>query len=74
VIRVRAVAPLLVATVLTVMAVLTVRGAGCEDPGRYEPRPGGYELVGGCIAPGDMVVPHRRPTEAPVDLDRPARG
>jgi hypothetical protein len=52
----RAIAPLLVAAVLTVIAVATVKSAGCDEPGRYVPVAGGYELVGGCIAPGDIVV------------------
>ena len=57
----RAIAPLLVAAVLTVIAVATVKSAGCDEPGRYVPVAGGYELVGGCIAPGDIVVPQPSP-------------
>ncbi len=72
--RVRAVAPLLAAAALTVIAVLTVRGAGCDDPGRYEPRGSGYELVGGCVAPGDIVVQRPAPPAPPVELGTPARG
>jgi hypothetical protein len=72
--RVRALAPILAAAALTVVAVLTVRGAGCDDPGRYELRGAGYELVGGCLAPGDFVVPEPKPTTPTVELDRPARG
>ena len=34
--RLRAIAPLLVAAVLTAIAVVTVKSAGCDDPGRYE--------------------------------------
>jgi hypothetical protein len=69
----RALVPLLAAGVLALLAVLTVRSAGCDDPGRYELRGGTYELVGGCIAPGDVLVPApapapaaAEPTEAPV--------
>jgi hypothetical protein len=69
--RLRALVPLLAAGVLAALAVLTVRSAGCDDPGRYELRGGAYELVGGCIAPGDVLVPHPTPT-APPDADAPA--
>lgn len=69
----RALVPLLAAGVLTLLAVLTVHSAGCDDPGRYELRGTGYELVGGCIAPGDVLVPAPAPappaaptSEAPV--------
>ena len=55
--RLRAIAPLLVAAALTAVAVATANGAGCADPGRYELGPNGYELVGGCIAAGDLMVP-----------------
>jgi len=72
--RVRAVAPLLAAAALTVVAVLTALRAGCDDPGRYEPRGSGYELVGGCVAPGDIVVPQPAPPGPAVELDAPARG
>ena len=61
--RLRTVAPLLVATVLALAAVFTVQHAACTDPGRYVPVDGGsYVLVGGCLAPGDIVVPDRAPT------------
>ncbi|GEL24452.1 hypothetical protein PSU4_34060 [Pseudonocardia sulfidoxydans NBRC 16205] len=70
--RLRAVVPLLAAGVLAVLAILTVRSAGCDDPGHYELRGGTYELVGGCIAPGDVLVP--QPTSTPpTDADAPAK-
>ncbi|MGH3566709.1 MAG: hypothetical protein ACRDRH_11890 [Pseudonocardia sp.] len=72
--RVRALAPLLAAVALAVVAVVTVRGAGCADPGRYESRTGGYELVGGCVAPGDIVVLNPGPPTPSADPDLPARG
>jgi hypothetical protein len=73
--RLRALAPLLVAAVLTAIAVLTVEGAGCDDPGRYELVAGGYELVGGCIAPGDIVLPDVEPsTPPPVRDAAPEKG
>ena len=72
--RVRVVAPVLAAAALTVVAVLTVQAAGCDDPGRYELRGAGYELVGGCLAPGDFVVPEPKPAAPSIELDRPARG
>lgn len=71
--RLRAIAPLMVAAALAAIAVATVQGAGCDDPGRYELRTGGYELVGGCIAPGDIIVPDSpsRPS-LPSDASLPA--
>lgn len=73
--QLRAIAPLLVAAVLAAIAVVTVKGAGCDDPGHYEPVAGGYELIGGCVAPGDIVVPHPTPL-APdaTDPAAPAKG
>jgi hypothetical protein len=62
--RLRAVAPLLVAAVLAGVAVFTVQRAGCDEPGRYEASATGYVLVGGCLAPGDIVV--RAPIAPPV--------
>lgn len=72
--RVRAVAPLLAAVALTVVAVVTVRGAGCDDPGHYESRAEGYELVGGCVAQGDIVVLNPVPPTPSADPDLPSRG
>jgi len=55
--RLRTTAPLLLAAALTALAVTTVQGAGCDDPGHYEPGPDGtWVLVGGCVEPGDLVV------------------
>ncbi|WP_181784620.1 hypothetical protein [Pseudonocardia pini] len=54
---VRAIVPLAVAAVFGTLAVVTVEQAGCTDPGRYQPVAGGYELVGGCFDPEDLVVP-----------------
>ena len=73
--RLRTIAPLFVAAVLTAIAVVTVQSAGCDDPGRYELVAGGYELVGGCIAPGDIVVPAPTPKPPhPTDATAPAKG
>lgn len=63
--RLRTVAPLIVAAALAAVAVATVRQAGCDDPGHYELGAHGYELVGGCIAPGDLVVPDPAPLPVP---------
>ncbi len=69
--RLRTFAPLLVATVLALVAVFTVRHAACADPGRYVPAGGGgYVLVGGCVAAGDIVVPDRT---APDNGSAPSR-
>jgi hypothetical protein len=69
--RLRAGVPLLVAATLAVVAVATVEQAGCDDPGRYELRADGYELVGGCVAPGDIVVLDPTPVR-PKDDDKAA--
>jgi hypothetical protein len=73
--QLRAIAPLLVAAVLAGIAVLTVKDAGCDDPGHYEPVAGGYELIGGCVAPGDIVVPQPAPQEVEaIDPSTPSKG
>jgi hypothetical protein len=42
---------------LTGTAAFTIDRAECDDPGRYvEQSGGGYELVGGCLEPGDLPV------------------
>lgn len=51
------VATLAAAALLTGAAVVTVAEAECDDPGRYvQQADGGYELVGGCLEPGDLPV------------------
>ena len=73
--RLRDIAPLVAAVALAVGAVVAARTAGCDDPGHYEQRAWGYELVGGCIAPGDLVVPEPAPPVAPADAaGTPAKG
>jgi hypothetical protein len=72
--RLRTIAPILVAAALAAVAVATVDSAGCDDPGRYELGPSGYTLVGGCIAPGDLVVPVPAPPAQPADAaEAPAK-
>jgi hypothetical protein len=72
--RLRAIAPILVAAVLAAVAVVTVDSAGCDDPGHYEMGPDGYRLVGGCIAPGDLIVPvPATPAPAPNAAEAPAK-
>ena len=71
--RVRDIAPLVVAAALAVGAVVAARTAGCDDPGRYELRSWGYELVGGCIAPGDLVVVDPTPPPRPAGPGTAAR-
>ncbi|MFP5023059.1 hypothetical protein [Pseudonocardia phyllosphaerae] len=68
--RMRTTAPLLLAAGLAALAVATVRDAGCADPGHYVPRAdGSWSLVGGCVAPGDLVVPPPPPpAPAPAPL------
>ena len=66
--RVRDIAPLVAAAALAVGAVVAARTAGCDDPGHYEVRSWGYELVGGCIAPGDIIVPDPAPAPKQYSL------
>jgi hypothetical protein len=73
--RLRAIAPILVAAALTAVAFATAKGAGCDDPGRYELQGEGYVLIGGCVAPGDLIVPVPVPPAQPADAaDAPAKG
>jgi hypothetical protein len=46
----------LVAAALATIALVTVEQAGCHDPGHYVVGAEGYELVGGCLEPGDLQV------------------
>ena len=72
--RLRTIAPLIVAAALAAVAVATVQQAGCAEPGHYELGAHGYELVGGCIAAGDLLVPEPAPQLAPpVDTSGPAK-
>ena len=70
--RLRVLAPLVVAAALAAVAVATVRGAGCDDPGYLAPVDGGYALVGGCIAAGDLLV--AEPVPAPAGDDGAEKG
>ena len=71
--RLRVLAPLLAAAALAAVAVATVRDAGCDDPGYYAPIEGGYELVGGCLAAGDLLVADPAPP-APTEGADAGRG
>lgn len=57
-----------VAVVLVSAAVVAADAAACDDPGRYEMRPSGVELVGGCLDGADLPV---APPPAPVDPAAP---
>jgi hypothetical protein len=46
----------IVAAAMAAIALVTVERAGCADPGHYELHEGSYELVGGCVKPGDLPV------------------
>jgi hypothetical protein len=50
------VVPVLVAGVLAAIALVTVEQAGCDDPGHLVLGSRGYELIGGCVEPGDLPV------------------
>lgn len=70
--RLRTAGPLLAAAGLAVLAVVSIRTAGCDDPGRYEALPDGtFALVGGCLEPGDLVVPPTDPAPEPVAVPAP---
>ncbi|MEJ3653716.1 hypothetical protein WEH80_12100 [Actinomycetes bacterium KLBMP 9759] len=72
--QLRALAPLVVAGALAAVAVVTVERAGCADPGRYELVGDHYELVGGCIAAGDIVVPEPVPPTPAIAPGAPDKG
>ncbi len=61
----------LVAGVLAAIAVITVEQAGCDDPGHYVVGPRGYELVGGCVEPGDLPVSPSGPRAPAVGTPDP---
>ena len=63
----------LIAAVLATIALVTVERAGCDVPGHYVLSAQGYELVGGCLEPGDLqVVPV--PPQPPVAVSPDPRG
>jgi hypothetical protein len=68
------VAPVLVAAALAVIALVTVEQAGCDDPGRFVLGNRGYELVGGCVEPGDLPIhPATEPDVSTPDPRSPLR-
>jgi hypothetical protein len=69
----RVIAPLAAAAVLGSLAIVTVQQVGCTDPGRYERVTGGYQLVGGCYDPADLVVPITPDTAPPPVAPVPDR-
>lgn len=72
--RLRVLAPLLAAAALAAVAVATVRDAGCDEPGYLAMTDGGgYELVGGCVAAGDLLVAEP-PAPAPLDDEAADKG
>lgn len=65
-------ATLAAAALLAGAAVLTVTRAECDDPGRYvQQSGGGYELVGGCLEPGDLPVGPAAEVEPDDSVDAP---
>jgi hypothetical protein len=63
----------LVAAAMSAIAVVTVTHAGCSEPGRYVQHGGQYELVGGCLEPGDLpVAPDTQPLPPHQTTDRGA--
>lgn len=68
------VASLTVAAALAGAALVTVSRAGCEDPGRYLRTGHGIELVGGCLAPGDLPVAPQAPQAPATEPEQPLPG
>ncbi len=68
--RVARALPLVLAALLAVAAVGTVREAGCDDPGRYVTTPAGVSFVGGCLSPGEL---HPMPGDGSDLADTAAR-
>jgi hypothetical protein len=65
---------LIVAAAMATIALITVQRAGCGDPGHYVLRGNGYELVGGCVEPGDLpVAPASAPAQTNPDRGTPVR-
>jgi hypothetical protein len=65
---------LIVAAAMATIALITVQRAGCDDPGHYVLRGSGYELVGGCVEPGDLPVASApAPSQANSDRGTPVR-
>ena len=62
---------LIVAAAMATIALITVQRAGCTDPGHYVARGSGYELVGGCVAPGDLPVIPEQQAVSPEPDHRP---
>lgn len=65
-----------VAAALATIALVTVERAGCHDPGQYVMGARGYELVGGCLEPGDLQVspvPPQSPAATSPDPRSPMR-
>lgn len=69
------VSSLAVSAALIGAAFFTVQRAGCDDPGRLVARADGVvQLVGGCVAPGDLVVPGALVSPAPASTVVPGPG
>jgi hypothetical protein len=74
VVGLRSAVPLVAAAALMAGAFAAAANAGCADPGRIERTGDGYQLVGGCVAPGDIVVPANTTAQPTVPLGEPAKG
>ncbi|MDL5157446.1 hypothetical protein [Actinomycetospora termitidis] len=72
--RLGLVAPLVVAAALTGAAVLTVEGAGCDDPGRLVSTQHGPVFVGGCKVPALVTPGHPAPHGSTDDEADARRG
>ncbi|MEJ2867445.1 hypothetical protein WCD74_06685 [Actinomycetospora sp. OC33-EN08] len=72
--RLGLIAPLVVAAALTGAAVLTVEGAGCDDPGRLVPTLHGPVFVGGCGVPALVTPGHPVPHGTAEDEADARRG
>jgi hypothetical protein len=74
VVGLRSAVPLVAAAALMAAAFAAAANAGCADPGHIERTGDGYQLVGGCVAPGDIVVPANVPAQPTVPLGEPSKG
>jgi hypothetical protein len=74
VVGLRSAVPLVAAAALMAAAFAAAANAGCADPGRIERTGDSYQLVGGCVAPGDIVVPGNTPAQPTASLSGPAKG
>jgi hypothetical protein len=60
-----------VAALLAGAAIVTADRAGCAEPGRYLPAPGGMQLVDGCLNGADLPVAPPPVPQLPAPSKKP---